>query len=142
MERATPAEREQYLKMRATLKQNISQDKIQQEQINRLETKIEHLQAVNKVISRNVKKIFTIWDRFFKTLGTLISIGVATAVTYVTRDLYYHNGKWDFSVIFFGGLIYLIVVAGGVWLTWYLVDKLLIKKIECLPRVRYDEQEE
>lgn len=101
------------------------------QKVKSLEGTVEHLNAQHRVMRRNLTKIFGIWNAWFKTLGVIVSFVIATVVTCATRTLYYDDGtRWSFSMVFFGGVIYLIVLALGIWVTWILTNTFLIKKIE------------
>ena len=103
-------------------------------QVKRLEIVTEHQKSQITVINTGLKKIYKIWDCFFRTFGTLVSLGLAFLTLAKTRKLYYLNGKWSFGTILLGVMIFCIVFFGLQWLTWYLFNKFLINKIkiECV----------
>lgn len=98
--------------------------------LDNIENKIEHLYSISAVLNKNLRKIFSIWDNFFKFIGVAVSLTVAALITLATRSWYYTNGKWDFGVVVGCGLLYIVITALGIGLTCFLVNTLLVKKIQ------------
>jgi len=93
--------------------------------------RLEYLEQQNKKLSQGLKKVFKIWDSFFKTLAVFVSIGITTTITIITRNLYYTNGKWDFSlVVIYFCIVYLLINTVAIWCSWILINNLLVDKIK------------
>ena len=102
-----------------------------QNNVKQMSNILDHLRSQNRILSKNIGKIFKIWDGFFKTLGVIISVAIVTGLIWLTRNIYCLNGKWDFHAVFFGGMIFLAILVGLIAGTWGLVNEILINKIEC-----------
>lgn len=103
---------------------------VQTEQKN-IKHRMEFISNRNKLLSENLRKIFTIWNNFFKGVAVVVSIGITTAITAVTRVLYIDDGyKWSFSTVFIGGIVYLVVTGLLIWGSWALINTLLTEKID------------
>ena len=105
-----------------------------QSEVKKMSNIMDHLRSQNRVLTTNIKKIFKIWDGFFKTMGVVFSIGVVSMLMYCTRDLYYLNGKWDFAVVFVGGILFLGLLGALIAGVWYIVNEALINKFEMCNR--------
>ena len=93
--------------------------------------RMDHIQDQIKVINRNLRRVYDIWDGFFKTVGVIVSVIIAGWITWTTRNLYMYNGKWTFGTVFIGGIIYVLVLTLLLWLVWATVNALLVNKCEC-----------
>ena len=91
---------------------------------------IQHLQSQINVANRNLRKIYNIWDSFFKTAGTLVLVCLEVTIFMATKHLYDLNGKWHFGRIVFGGICYVIVTVLGLIFIWWITNKLLINRVE------------
>lgn len=93
--------------------------------------RIEHVNNRVDRIYTHLRKIFSIWDGFFKTVGVAIGIALEIFVIWLTRSWYYTNGKWSFGTVFFGGVVFVIVLIAIVWGVFKATNALLINRVEC-----------
>ena len=80
-------------------------------------------------INSNIRKIYSIWDGFFKTVGVLGSLALVIWLTWLTRGLYYLDGKWKFGTIVMGTIVFIIVLALLILLVYVIVNALLVNKM-------------
>ena len=106
-------------------------DKKQNELIKKQKEAIEYVKDQLRVINKKVKKIYTIWDGFFKTLGVVVSLALAIFVTAIAKNIYYkaivENGCWKFVAVCLFVVLFLVIVVAGVMFTWWLVGKCLVQ---------------
>ena len=113
-----------------------------QHQVNRVSylqkeeaNKISHLYSQMETMNRNLVRIYGIWDGFFKVLGTILSLLTVGSLIWVTRNLYYLNGKWNFVTVCIGAILFIAVLALMIALVWMIVNTLLVNKIESINRL-------
>jgi len=94
-------------------------------------TKIDHINTRINRINTHLRKIFSIWDGFFKTVGVGVGIALEIFVIWLTRSWYYTNGKWSFGIVFFGGVVFVIVLIAIIWGVFKATNALLINRVEC-----------
>lgn len=94
-----------------------------------IENRMEFISNRSDLLAKNLRKVFAVWNNFFKGLAVVFSVGITTAVTIGTRHLYLTNGKWPFSTIVIGTICYLIVNAVLIWVLWALINTLLTEKV-------------
>ena len=98
-------------------------------QLREQSNRISNLNDRNSLLEKGVASIFSIWDTFFKTIGVMLSLGIAIFVTNIVRNIYYLNGKAPFNIIVLGGIMFVVVLALLIFLTWMIVNALLVDKI-------------
>lgn len=103
---------------------------MEERKIQELHKLVDFVRDQNKSIVSKMRKIFKVWDNAFKTIGTIVSIAIATLITWGAEAWYNVDGKPEFWAVFGGGVLFLIVLGLLLWITWGIINTFLIEKID------------
>ena len=110
-------------------KQKVGQKIVNVNPYREMSNKVTFLSDQVRLLRQGVSKIYRIWDRFFKTIGVIISVLIVSGLWAAGYKLYWMNGKWPFVTVVFGVILALIILGLLVWLTWQIVNAALVNKI-------------